>query len=85
MSGASDEDQQRFYGVARKNRDRRRRSLGWSIFVTVSATAEGTTIERGGVAQVLGGLTADDTIFGGEENVQFRTAHVPSGGTTVAI
>ena len=35
--------------------------------------------------QALGGLTADDTIFGGEENVQFGTAHVSSGGTTVAI
>ena len=58
---------------------------GGQLFVTVSATAEGTTIERGGVVQVLGGLTADDTIFGGEENVQFGTAHVSSGGTTMAI
>ena len=52
---------------------------GGQLFVTVSGTAEGTTIERGRV------LTADDTIFGGEENVQFGTAHVSSGGTTVAI
>src|SRR6478672_1816419 len=58
---------------------------GGQLFVTVSGTAEGTTIERGGVVQVLGGLTNGDTIFGGAENVQFGTAHVSSGGTTVAI
>jgi autotransporter passenger strand-loop-strand repeat protein len=58
---------------------------GGKLFVTVSGTAEGTTIERGGVVQVQGGLTEDDTIFGGEENVQFGTAHVSSGGTTVGI
>ena len=53
--------------------------------VTVSGTAEGTTIEHGGLVQVSGGLTNGDTILGGEEMVQFGTAHVSSGGSTVGI
>jgi autotransporter passenger strand-loop-strand repeat protein len=58
---------------------------GGQLFVTVSGTAEGTTIERGGVVQVLGGLTVGDTILGGEEMVYVGTAHVSSGGSTVVI
>jgi hypothetical protein len=56
---------------------------GAQLFVLVSATAVGTMIEHGGLVQVLGGLTNGDTIFGGEEIVQFGTAHVASGSSTV--
>ena len=58
---------------------------GGQLFVKVSGTAVNTTVEHGGVVQVLGGLTQGDTILGGEEMVYFGTALVSSGGSTVAI
>ena len=81
----ADQRWQRRYGVARASSTGIDVLSGGQLFVTVSGTAEDTTIERGGLVQVLGGLTKGDTIFGGEEDVQFGTAHVSSGGTTVTI